>query len=106
MKLSPRSLKLASVIEQKLPTIIHRFLTPEDVGFLTITAVEVSGDLAVADVFVRSLNGPAAYLKKLNRSASKLSAELLKHLEVRQAIKLRFKPDKSVEHVEKMEEFL
>jgi len=106
MKTSLRSQKLAGVIEEKLPRIIHQILSPDRIGFLTITALEVSGDLGVADVFVRSLNGPSSFLKKLKKTTPKIEYELLRHLSLRRPIKLRFKLDKSVEYVENLEKLL
>ena len=71
-------------------------------GFVTITAVEVSGDLGVVDVFVRSLGGPADYLKALQKQEKKIAHLLLQKLDLRRHFVLRFKPDQAVKAVEKL----
>jgi len=91
MKTSPRGQKLASVIEQALGPILQRYTNPEDFGHLTIVDVQVSGDLGVVDVYIQSIGGPASYLRKLQKLTSKISRELLNHIEVRRACILRFK---------------
>lgn len=103
MKISPRSEKLAGLLSEKIPELIHQYVPPDESGFLTVTAIEVSGDLGVADVFVRSL-GPSTedFLAVINKHKKKISHELLKSVSLRRHIELRFKKDKSVDHVEKI----
>lgn len=106
MKMSPRSQKLAGVLMEKIPTLLQQIFTPDDVGFLTVTAIEVSGDLEVADIFVRSLDGPRGICAKLNTAAGKIAHELLRQVHVRRAIRLRFKPDRGVARAEKIQSLL
>lgn len=104
MKISERSKKLAGVIEEEIPLIIRRFTDPEEVGFLTVTAVEVSGDLGVCDIFLRSIGGVEKFLKPLKKATKKISGELTKKIPTRRAIILRFKEDRSVDNVDKIQE--
>ncbi len=102
MKTSPRSQKFASIIHDKIGPIIHDFLSPKEIGFLTVTAVEVSGDLEWTHVFVSSLNPPGGWLKNLNNFNKKISHELLKRIEKRRSLMIQFKVDKGVAHAEKL----
>ncbi len=100
MKISERSKRFAGILETKIPPLIQKFFTPDQIGFVTVTAVEVSGDLKVVDIFVRSLNGPVNFCKKLNKLDKKFSHELSQILKARQSLIIRFKEDKSVKAVE------
>jgi len=104
MKISDRSRRLAGTIEQILPEIMRPLIDPDKFGFVTVTAVEVAGDLGLVDVFVRSLGGPAEYLKHLQKMEKKMAHLLLQKLELRRAFTLRFKPDKAVKAVERLNE--
>ena len=99
MKISPRSEKLAGIVSEHLPTILQKIVPQEETGFLTISAIEISGDLMVADVFVRSLNGPENFVENLNKRRKKVSFELSKIVKTRLPIQIRFKRDKAVDTV-------
>jgi ribosome-binding factor A len=104
MKMSDRSRRLAGTMQQLLPEILRPLLDPDKMGFVTVTAIEVSGDLGVVDVYVRSLGGPASYLKELQRMEKKIAHLLLQKLELRRAFTLRFKPDQAVKAVQRLED--
>lgn len=106
MKTSPRSLKLASLIQTHLPVILQKMFTPDEIGFVTITAVESSGDLGIVDVFLSALNAPDDYIHTLQLSTKKIRFELLRNIKLRREFLLRFKPDNSVEHVIKVNKML
>lgn len=103
MRTSPRSVKMSTQVEGLISPLIHRFLTPEKIGFCTVTAVEVSGDLQVADIFVRAINAPGGWLKELQKVSPKIGHEIGKTLDLNQKLRVRFKPDRAVQHVEKMQ---
>jgi len=105
MKISTRSQKLAGVVSERLPAIVARFFTPAEVGFLTITAIEISGDLQVADIFVRTIGKSTNLVEKLNSARKKISFELAREVKTRRPIEIRFKFDKSVKIAEKIENF-
>ena len=96
MKISPRSQKLAGAVRTALPEILHRILPPEKVGLLTVSAVEVSGDLQVADVFLRSIGGKNDFLKLCEKVAPKIQFALSAKVKTRLPIQLRFKKDASI----------
>lgn len=106
MKVSEKSKKLAGVIEEHLPMIIPDLLTPNQIGFLTVSAIELSGDLKVADVFVSSIGAPKDYLKSLQKVTSKIEYELAKRVPRQFAIKLRFKENQAHKHVRKINSLL
>ncbi len=94
MKTSPRSHKLASIIGEQLPPMVEKFLTPNQVGFLTITAVEVSGDLGLVDVFINVMGANSQEaLKSLAKVTPKIRFELLKKVKLRREFILRWKID-------------
>lgn len=103
MKQSERSKKLATVVQVQLASLITRFSSPEEVGFVTITAVEISGDLGVCDVFVRSVGGPTNFSKKLDKLSGKISHELSQLVSTRRTMVIRFKRDKSTDLLENLE---
>jgi len=106
MKVSEKSKKAASQIEMLISQVIRRHLTPEDIGFLTVSAVELSGDFQVCDVFVSSLNGPRFVLKPLQKKAKLIAHDLKKELKLNYKLELRFKEDKSIERAEKLKHLM
>jgi ribosome-binding factor A len=104
MRISERSKRAGGVVREKIPVIISKLLTPNEIGFLTITAVEISGDLGIADVFVSSINAPNNFLSKLKKIEKKVSTELCREILTRRPMIIRFKLDKSVAHAANIEE--
>lgn len=102
MKMSPRSQRLAGIIEEKISLILQHYVTPDEVGFLTVRSVEVSGDLGIVDIFMSSIGGPRDFVSPLQKNAGKIARELSQFIETRRVPKLRFKIDKSVENMEKL----
>lgn len=103
MKFSERSIRTGGVVQEAIPPILQKLFTPDEVGFLTVTAVEVSGDLGVIDVYLRSINGPRSTFAKLRRAEKKVASELVKKVPMRRVPIIRFKSDNAIHHVEKME---
>ena len=102
MKLSTRSIKLGGVLQEQIPAIIDRYTTPDEVGFLTVAAVEVSGDLGVADVFVNAIGGPRHYLDVLTKIAKKVAHEASIANGLRRTLVIRFKENQAPKHVERV----
>lgn len=105
MKVSERSKRLAGVVEEVISPIIQKFTDPGEVGFLTVTAVEVSGDLGICDIFLRSIGGPKKFLGPIKKASKKISHELTMKIPIRRAMVLRFKPDNSVDSVDRVNAF-
>ncbi len=106
MKISQRSQKVASLIQHNLGTLLQQYFTPNQIGLVTITAVEVSSDLSIADIFITSLKAPPDFITKLNQKSVKIGHEITKTIKVKKRIQLRFKPDKSIELVKSIKEKL
>ncbi len=106
MKISERSKRVASVLKEKIPPMFQQFLSPNQVGFVTVTEIEVAGDLGVADVFVRSIGGPKGFIKVIQKIAPKISYEVSQQVQLRRPMNLRFKLDKSAQVAGKMKDLL
>lgn len=104
MKISERSQKLAHVIQSQLPPLVDKFTTPNQVGFLTVSAVEVSGDLGVADIFVNTIGGPKDYIKYLAKIAPKLQHEIAKIVKTRRVCRFRFLENQAPAYVRKIQD--
>jgi ribosome-binding factor A len=71
--------------------------------------VDVAADLAVADVYIRTLGSDeevARSLEGLDAAAPFVRRELGKVLHLRQIPELRFREDRSLEHARRIEEIL
>ncbi|MBT6832165.1 ribosome-binding factor A [bacterium] len=106
MKISPRSQKMASVIQQLLPALVEKILTPNQIGFLSITAVEIAGDLGMADIFVDAIGAPAGWIRHLEKISPKLEHEIARELKLRRKMIFRWKRDGGPLHAKKMESLM
>ncbi|MBS1784769.1 MAG: 30S ribosome-binding factor RbfA [Acidobacteria bacterium] len=94
-----------------LGTLVQRELRDPDLGFVTLTAVRLSGDRGVARVYFTVLPAPgvaqadqdAKTLKALQRATGFLRTELGKRLHLKRAPELRFFQDAVVGEGNKME---
>lgn len=106
MKTSERSRKLAGVIAQQLPPILQQLLTPNQVGLLTVTSVDVTGDLGMADVWLEAIGAPAGWIDAVIKIKPKVEHELLKTVMVRRPIQLHFKRDPGGLHAQKISQLM
>ncbi len=106
MKTSERSRRLAGVIAQELPPILQQLLTPNQVGMLTVTEVEVSGDCGLAEVWLDALSAPAEWLKQVEKVKPKILHLLLSKVKLRREIELRFKKDTGIDNARVISEKL
>lgn len=93
--------RIADQIQRELSRLLRRELKDPRVGFITLTGVEVSPDLAHAKVFFTTL-GDAQSLSRteegLKRAAGFLRAQLGGRLKLRVTPELQFRHDPTVEH--------
>ena len=92
-----------------LSTLIQRELRDPDLGFLTLTAVRLSGDRSIAKVYYTVLGEDeqrAKTRKALGRAAGFLRSQLAQRLDMRRVPELRFFPDEALEAGNHMEELL
>lgn len=100
--------RVAGLLRRELGVLVQRELNDPDVGFISISDVEVSRDLGVAKVYVSVLNSEQAdtSLAALNRSAGYLRGILGQQLRMRSTPQLRFYQDTSIETGERMDALL
>jgi ribosome-binding factor A len=105
---SPRLQRVADQVQRELATLIQKEVKDPRLGMVSVTGVEVSRDMAYADVYVTALIGQrddleqesmekrAATVSVLNNAAGFLRSLLAKELSLRTTPKLRFHYDESI----------
>ena len=99
--------KLEDQIQFLLATLVQRNLKDPDLGFVTLTAVRLTGDRSLAKVYFTVLGeaGQAERTQKaLARAAGFLRSHLAKRLSLRRIPELRFYLDGSVDDGNRLEE--
>lgn len=102
MKTSARSQKLATIIQENISVIINKYLTPNQIGILTVTGVEVSGDLGIANIFFTTIGGGVEAEKHLTKISRKIVYDLLKIVQLRREVVLIWKRDLTGKVIQKM----
>jgi len=101
-----RPQQLEDQLQFMISTLIQRELRDPDLGFLTLTAVRLTGDRSIARVYYTVL-GDEAQLdrtrKALGRAAGFLRTHLAKSLKMRRVPELQFFPDATLEEGNKIE---
>jgi ribosome-binding factor A len=95
-----RAARLGDQIQRELAELIRLEVKDPRVSLVTVTAVDVSRDLAHARVFVTTLAEPvkaAEMIEALQHAAGFLRSRLSHSLKVRQVPQLHFVYDESVE---------
>ena len=89
-----------------ISTLIQREVRDPDLGFLTLTAVRLTGDRGIARIYYTVLGDEAQQdrsRKALGRAAGFLRSHLAKHLKMRRVPELQFFPDSTIEQGNKIE---
>ena len=97
---NPRAKRLAAQIQRALTETLRRDVKDARIGNVTITEVEVGGDLRTAKVYylVFGHEGPDPRVQQgLESAAGFLRNALSRALEIRQAPALTFELDESIE---------
>jgi len=101
--------QVAELVRQVLSDAITREVRDPRVGFVTLTRVEVSGDLGHAQVFV-SVAGEAAERQRavegLRSAAGFLRSRVAKALATRTTPELHFELDRGAEHAARINAML
>jgi ribosome-binding factor A len=100
-KNNPRARRLGAEIQRELTELLRRDVKDERIGNVTITAVDVSGDLRNAHVhyLVFGKEGPDSNVQAgLTSAAGFLRNALSKSLMIRYTPTLTFSLDTSIEH--------
>jgi len=98
--------QLEDQVHFMLSTLIQRELRDPDLGFLTLTAVRLTGDRSIARVYYTVLGDEAQIdrsRKALGRASGFLRSHLAKHLKMRRVPELQFFPDATLEQGNKIE---
>jgi len=105
-----RKEKVARVIKQVVgEAIVHRMQDPRITAFITVTRVEVSGDLAIAKVYL-SVQGDEATERRtivaLRHARGFLQREVAQALSIRQCPEVRFEIDQAAKEARRTMELL
>ena len=100
--------RVAGLLRRELAVLIQRQLKDPEVGFISVSDVEVSRDLAHAKVFVTVGvdEDPQTCVGALNRAAGFLRTQLGRQLRLRSTPALKFLHDTSIETGAHMEALL
>jgi ribosome-binding factor A len=103
-----RSERVAGTLRRELARLIQLEVKDPDVGFVGLSDVEVTRDLAHARVFVTVFEPEkaAGSLKALNRAAGYLRRRLGQEMRIRSVPELHFEHDASVETGQHMDDLI
>lgn len=92
-----RQKRVGELLHEELSELLQKKVMDPRLGFVTVTAVEVSPDLRFAKVFVTSLGDKKALLEGLRHASGFLRRELGQRLSLRYVPALTFHLDQSFE---------
>lgn len=98
--------KLEDQVQFLLSTLIQREVRDPELGFLTLTAVRLTGDRGIAKVYYTVLGDEAQQeksAKAIARATGFLRTQLAQRLQLKKAPELRFFLDTTLEQGNKME---
>lgn len=103
-----RSDRVAGSLRRELAKLIQMELKDPEVGFIGLSDVEVSRDLAHAKVFVTvfEIEKAGSSLKALKRAAGFLRSRLGQEMRIRSVPELHFHHDASVETGQRMDSLI
>jgi len=104
-----RLARLNEQLRRELSELIQRQVRDPRVGHVTMTGVDVARDLGSAKVYVRTggtSEEMSVTLEGLAAAAPFLRTALGRTLHVRKMPELRFQPDRSYEHAQRIEQVL
>lgn len=107
--MSQRAERVAEMIKQEISQLLHRGLKDPRIGFVTITDVEVTGDLRSAKVFISVYGNDKQKhdsMEGLIAATGFIRRELGKYLKLRFTPELTFKFDESVEYGTRINELI
>src|SRR5688572_22485589 len=96
-----RTDRIGHLIQQEIGNLILREISDVRIGFVTISRVEVTTDLAHAKIFVSVMGSDKEKrdsLAGLGHSASYMRTHLSKVLKMRTVPRLQFVEDKNLDH--------
>lgn len=107
--MSLRSERVGEQLKKELSEIINQKLKNPNIGFVTVTEVEVTGDLSIASVYVTVLGEERdrkKSLEALEKSKGFMKSEIAKRMDLRIVPDLKFVYDESVDYGNKIERMI
>ena len=104
-----RTERVGHLIQRELGDLIRREVSDSRIGFVTISRVEITTDMAHAKVFISVLGSDKEKrdsMVGLGHSASFLRSHLAKVLHMRTVPRLQFVEDKNLDHGFRINEIL
>jgi ribosome-binding factor A len=104
-----RQNRLAGEIQREISQIIRDEIKDPRVGFVTVTDVEVTGDLRHAKIYISILGNDIAKescLAGLAKATGFIRSELARRINVRYMPELHFKVDHSLDYSQKINNIL
>ena len=98
--------KIQSLIARNVKDIVSYEIKNENVGFMTITNVEVSSDHSYCTIFVSFLNNAKNSLDTLNRARGFVRSRLAKKIQLRRVPEIRFVLDDTFERQQRLENLI
>ena len=105
--MSKRTEKVAQAIQHALGDILIKDIKDPKLNLVSISKVEVTPDLKIADVYFTSLRTPTDTVKQsLIKAEGALKSRLVKKVRLKYTPDLRFFEDKSTEYTLKISKIL
>ena len=101
-----RSHRVAEQMQRELADLLQFEVKDPRVGMVTITAVEVAGDMAHAKIFYSAAKPSDSLQQGLEKSAGFLRTQLAKRMLLRTVPQLRFVYDASIDNGMKMSQLI
>lgn len=101
--------RIEGIIRKDISNIIQYDLKDPNVGFVTITDVQVSNDHSYATIYVNFLGKEArnkAGLEALNHASGYIRTQLAQQMTIRRVPELRFVIDKTEQRGKKIDEVI
>jgi ribosome-binding factor A len=106
---SRRQIQVAEAVQQHMSYLLQRELKDPRIGFVTVTAVDMSQDLRYARIFVSVMGTPEeqkATMDALTSGRGFIRRELASRLDLRFAPDIQFKLDTSAEYSDRINRLL
>ncbi len=108
-RMSLRSTRVGEQMKKELGEIIGRKIKDPRIGFVTVTDVEVTGDLQQAKVFISVLGDDEqrqSTLKGLAKATGFIRSEIGQRIRLRKTPEITFEFDESVDYGNRIESLL
>lgn len=107
--MSMRSERVGEQLKKELSEIINQKMKNPNIGFVTVTEVEVTGDLSQATVYVTVLGDEKERkksLEALEKSKGFMRSEIAHRMDLRIVHELKFQYDESIDYGNKIERMI